>query len=241
MRSTALSYADGLAKAGALRGESHRAVVAVVGDGALTGGMCWEAHNNIAAGNRPVVIVVNDNERSYAPTIGGLARHLSALRTMPNYERFLRWGGKRVRRTPLVGSSLFHALHGAKKGFKDTFAPQGMFEDLGLKRTSGLIDGHDIEVLSAALTLGPHRSVARSSSMPITRKGGKRRYAPAENDQADHFHGIGISDPETGLPLGWPPAGSRGPRCSPTRWSRWGAAAPGRRRDHRGDADPGGG
>ncbi|HEX3829499.1 MAG TPA: 1-deoxy-D-xylulose-5-phosphate synthase [Sporichthyaceae bacterium] len=195
--STALSYADGLAKARALRGESHRAVVAVVGDGALTGGMAWEALNNIAGADRPVVIVVNDNERSYAPTIGGLARHLSALRTMPNYERFLRWGGKRVRRTPLVGSSLFNALHGLKKGVKDAIAPQGLFEDLGLKYL-GPIDGHDIEVLSAALTR------ARLFGGPvivhaITRKG--EGYAPAENDQADRFHGIGISDPETGLPL----------------------------------------
>jgi 1-deoxy-D-xylulose-5-phosphate synthase len=195
--STALSYADGLTKARALRGEAHRAVVAVVGDGALTGGMAWEALNNIADADRPVIIVVNDNERSYAPTIGGLARHLSALRTMPSYERFLRWGGKRVRRTPLIGGSLFTALHGLKKGVKDAVAPQGLFEDLGLKYL-GPIDGHDVEVLSAALVR------ARNFGGPvivhaITRKG--EGYAPAENDQADRFHGIGVSDPETGLPL----------------------------------------
>jgi 1-deoxy-D-xylulose-5-phosphate synthase len=102
--STALSYADGLAKAYQLRGLPDRHVVAVVGDGALTGGMAWEALNNIAAApDRPVVIVVNDNERSYAPTIGGLANHLTALRAMPNYERFLRWTGNRVRGLPAVG------------------------------------------------------------------------------------------------------------------------------------------
>ncbi len=196
--STALSYADGLAKAYALRGEADRAVVAVVGDGALTGGMAWEALNNIAAApDRPVVIVVNDNERSYAPTIGGLANHLSVLRTKPNYERFLRWSGTRVQQTPVVGRTAFHALHGLKKGLKDWLAPQGMFEDLGLKYV-GPIDGHDIGALEAALMR------ARNFGGPvivhaITRKGAG--YAHAENDLADHFHGIGVHDPLTGRPL----------------------------------------
>jgi 1-deoxy-D-xylulose-5-phosphate synthase len=195
--STALSYADGLAKARQLRGEHDRHVVAVVGDGALTGGMAWEALNNIADDDRPVIILVNDNERSYAPTIGGLAKHLATLRTAPNYERFLRWGGKRVRRTPVIGGSLFNALHGFKKGVKDMLAPQGMFEDLGLKYV-GPIDGHDIAAVSAALAR------AREFGEPvivhcITSKG--QGYAPAENDEADRFHGIGICDPITGLPV----------------------------------------
>jgi 1-deoxy-D-xylulose-5-phosphate synthase len=113
--STALSYADGLAKAYELRGE-RRHVVAVVGDGALTGGMCWEALNNIAASNRPMVVIVNDNGRSYSPTIGGLADHLAALRLSPNYERALE-GGKRVLQgTPVVGRPLYAALHAAKRG-----------------------------------------------------------------------------------------------------------------------------
>ncbi len=147
--STALSYADGLAKAYQLRGQPDRHVVAVVGDGALTGGMAWEALNNIAAApHRPIVIVVNDNERSYAPTIGGLAHHLASLRTMPNYEKFLRWSGNRVRNTPYVGGPLFNALHGLKKGVKDMIAPQGMFEDLGLKYL-GPIDGHDVAARSS--------------------------------------------------------------------------------------------
>ncbi|HEY3604600.1 MAG TPA: 1-deoxy-D-xylulose-5-phosphate synthase [Sporichthyaceae bacterium] len=199
--STALSYADGLAKARQLQGEHDRHVVAVVGDGALTGGMAWEALNNIAdADDRPVIIVVNDNERSYAPTIGGLAKHLATLRTAPNYERFLRWGGKRVRTTPVIGGSLFNALHGFKKGVKDMVAPQGMFEDLGLKYV-GPIDGHDIAAVSAALVR------AREFGEPVlvhclTSKG--QGYAPAENDEADRFHGIGVCDPITGLPL---PAG----------------------------------
>jgi 1-deoxy-D-xylulose-5-phosphate synthase len=144
--STALSYADGIAKGFELRGDfggpSPRHVVAVVGDGSLTGGMAWEALNNIAASDRPVIIVVNDNERSYSPTIGGLAHHLATLRTTQGYERFLHWGRRTLKRTPVVGAPVYEALHGMKKGLKDIVAPQGMFEDLGLKYI-GPIDGHD--------------------------------------------------------------------------------------------------
>src|SRR6476661_5102607 len=103
--STALSWADGIAKARQLRGERGRHTVAVIGDGALTGGMAWEAINNIAVDKTlPLVIVVNDNERSYAPTIGGLADHLATLRTTRGYERFLEWGKNTLHRTPVVGS-----------------------------------------------------------------------------------------------------------------------------------------
>src|SRR5690606_151698 len=129
--STALSYADGLAKAYALRGE-QRHVVAVVGDGALTGGMCWEALNNIAHAKNPLVIVVNDNGRSYAPTIGGLANHLATLRLNPGYERLLELIKEALEHTPLVGKPVYETLHAVKKGVKDAVAPQGLFEDLGL-------------------------------------------------------------------------------------------------------------
>jgi 1-deoxy-D-xylulose-5-phosphate synthase len=197
--STALSWADGLAKARELTGElANRSVVAVIGDGALTGGMAWEALNNIAAApNRPLVIVVNDNARSYAPTIGGLAHHLATLRTTRGYERFLDWGKNVLGRTPVVGGPLYETLHGMKKGLKDIVAPQGMFEDLGLKYI-GPIDGHDVEAVEHALQR------ARSFGGPvivhaITHKG--RGHAPAENDAVDHFHGIGVVDPETGAPL----------------------------------------
>ena len=197
--STALCYADGLAKAYQLRGLTQdRAVVAVIGDGALTGGMAWEAINNIAAAkDRPVVIVVNDNERSYAPTIGGLANHLATLRTTRGYERFLEWGKGVLGRTPVVGTPLYETLHGVKKGLKDIVAPQGMFEDLGLKYV-GPIDGHDVEAVESALRR------ARAFGGPvivhcITRKG--LGYAPAENHQADQFHAVGVIDPETGQPL----------------------------------------
>ena len=193
--STALSYADGLAKAYQVRGE-QRPVVAVVGDGALTGGMCWEALNNIAGSERPVVIVVNDNGRSYAPTIGGLADRLASLRLRPGYERTLEVIKGYLPRTPVVGRPVYDALHGFKRGLKDMLAPQGLFEDLGLKYV-GPVDGHDIAAVEHALRR------ARAFGGPVivhcvTRKG--FGYEPAENDEADCLHGPGAFDPLTGLP-----------------------------------------
>jgi 1-deoxy-D-xylulose-5-phosphate synthase len=196
--STSLSYADGIAKAYQVRGQTDRRVIGVIGDGALTGGMAWEALNNIAcAKDRPVVIVVNDNERSYSPTIGGLADHLATLRTTQGYERFLDWGKVALARTPVVGGAIYETLHGVKKGLKDIVTPQGMFEDLGLKYI-GPIDGHDIEEIESALRR------AKGFGGPvivhcITRKG--EGYQPALDDEADHFHGIGVINPETGLPF----------------------------------------
>ena len=181
--STALSYADGLAKAYAVRGE-RRPVVAVVGDGALTGGMCWEALNNIAVSDRPIVIVVNDNGRSYSPTIGGFAEHLAGLRLRPGYERMLGQVKGGLPRVPVVGRPMYDALHGMKRGLKDLLQPQGMFEDLGLKYL-GPIDGHDIAAVENALRM------ARGFDAPVivhcsTRKG--YGYAPAENDEVDQLH-----------------------------------------------------
>jgi 1-deoxy-D-xylulose-5-phosphate synthase len=196
--STALSWADGIAKARRLRGERGRHTVAVIGDGALTGGMAWEAINNIAADkDLPLTIVVNDNERSYAPTIGGLADHLATLRTTRGYERFLDWGKNTLSRTPVVGGAMYETLHGMKKGLKDIVAPQGMFEDLGLKYL-GPVDGHDEQALEQALRR------ARSFGGPvlvhvITQKG--RGYQHALDDLNDHMHGIGKINPETGLPF----------------------------------------
>ena len=195
--STVLGWADGIAKANQIKKrDSH--VVAVIGDGALTGGMAWEALNNIAdAKDRPLVIVVNDNERSYSPTIGGLANHLATLRTTDGYERFLTRTKDLLERTPVVGQALYDTLHGAKKGLKDFIAPQGMFEDLGLKYV-GPIDGHDIEALESALTR------AKRFGGPVivhclTEKG--RGYQPALQDEADRFHAVGKIHPDTGLPI----------------------------------------
>ncbi|MFI9202153.1 1-deoxy-D-xylulose-5-phosphate synthase [Streptomyces sp. NPDC053048] len=196
--STVLGWADGLAKANQVLGRWNRHVVAVIGDGALTGGMAWEALNNIAAAkDRQLIIVVNDNERSYAPTIGGLADHLATLRTTDGYERALARGKDAVLRLPLVGRPLYESLHGAKKGFKDAFAPQGMFEDLGLKYL-GPIDGHDIAAVESALRR------AKRFHGPVlvhcrTEKG--RGYRPALEDEADRFHTVGVMNPLTCEPL----------------------------------------
>jgi 1-deoxy-D-xylulose-5-phosphate synthase len=166
--STALSYADGLAKAYELRGERGRTVVAVVGDGALTGGMCWEALNNLgAARDRPVVVVLNDNGRSYDPTVGGLARHLGALRT----------GTAGAGRIP------------------------NLFEGLGLAYL-GPVDGHDVPAVEAALRQA--QALRRPVVVHVvTRKG--MGYRPAEDNDADRLHAVGVVDPATGTPSTQPP------------------------------------
>ncbi|HTJ65921.1 MAG TPA: 1-deoxy-D-xylulose-5-phosphate synthase N-terminal domain-containing protein, partial [Actinospica sp.] len=196
--STALSYADGVAKAFRLQGLTDRRVVGVIGDGALTGGMAWEALNNIAGGDLPVVVVVNDNERSYAPTIGGLANHLGTLRTTQGYERFLDWGKNTLARTPYVGGAIYETLHGMKKGIKDIVAPQGMFEDLGLKYI-GPIDGHDVDAVESAL----RRAKAFGGPVIVhvlTRKG--EGYEPARADDVMQLHQVNPqTNPETGLPF----------------------------------------
>ena len=192
--STALSYADGIAKAYAIRGED-RHVVAVIGDGALTGGMAWEALNNIAiARDSRLVMVVNDNGRSYTPTIGGLANALTGLRTNPRYEQVLEAVKKRVNAVPAVGPAAYDALHAVKKGLKDAIAPQGLFEDLGLKYV-GPVDGHDRAAMEHAL------QQAKKFGGPVivhalTRKG--FGYDPAERHEADQFHAPGPFDVQTG-------------------------------------------
>ncbi|MCW2793934.1 MAG: 1-deoxy-D-xylulose-5-phosphate synthase [Nocardioides sp.] len=192
--STALSYADGLAKAYAIRGED-RHVVAVIGDGALTGGMAWEALNNIAiAKTSRLVIVVNDNGRSYTPTIGGLATALTALRTNPRYEAILDQVKRRLNAVRGVGPAAYDVLHAMKKGMKDALAPQGLFEDLGLKYV-GPVDGHDRAAMEHAL------AQAKRFGGPVivhalTRKG--FGYDPAERHEADQFHAPGPFDVQTG-------------------------------------------
>ena len=192
--STALSYADGLAKAYRLRGDS-RHTVAVIGDGALTGGMAWEALNNIAvAKDSRLVIVVNDNGRSYTPTVGGLTTALTSLRTNPRYEQLLDTVKRRVNAVPGIGGAAYDVLHAMKKGVKDALAPQGLFEDLGLKYV-GPVDGHDRTAMEQALR---H---AKGFGGPvivhaITRKG--FGYDAAEQHEADQFHSPGPFDVVTG-------------------------------------------
>jgi 1-deoxy-D-xylulose-5-phosphate synthase len=199
--STALSWADGIARGNLIKGDREKVVACVVGDGALTGGMSWEALNNIASSeNLKLVVIVNDNERSYSPTIGGLATYLSTLRTTSGYEKFLDWGKGILEKTPVVGAPIYETLHGVKKGIKDIVAPQGMFEDLGLKYI-GPVDGHDIEAMEKAF------EQAKNFGAPvlvhvITEKG--RGHAPALNDAAEKFHAVGVVDPETGIPISKP-------------------------------------
>ncbi|MCD4850049.1 1-deoxy-D-xylulose-5-phosphate synthase [Arthrobacter sp. AK01] len=200
--SSSLSWADGISRARQLTGEGDRFVVAVVGDGALTGGMTWEAINNIAADKRRrVVIVVNDNGRSYAPTVGGFADYLASLRptidslrTTPAYERMLDWWKKKLQNGGPAGQFTYKSLHAMKKGIKDWWAPQGMFEDLGMKYI-GPVDGHSLQAMENAL------NTAKAYGGPVivhamTEKG--HGYAPALANEADQFHAVGIIDPETG-------------------------------------------
>jgi 1-deoxy-D-xylulose-5-phosphate synthase len=207
--STSLSYADGLAKAYKLRGETGRTVVAVIGDGALTGGMAWEALNNIAATkDSRLVIVVNDNGRSYQPTIGGLAAHLAAVRMTQRYEHVLDYIKTSLPRAPLLGPPLYETLHGIKKGLKDVLQPQVMFEDLGIKYL-GPVDGHDEQLVEHALRRG------RDFGGPvivhvITRKG--FGYDPAEQNDEDCLHQVPPAAPA-------PAAGKRA--AAPARtWSQ---------------------
>lgn len=195
--STSLSWAHGIARARERFAETDRHTVAIIGDGALTGGMAWEALNNIAADSTGMVVVVNDNARSYAPTIGGLADHLSTLRTTGGYEWFLKAGKAALHKAGPPGRLAYDTLHGVKKGLKDIVAPQGLFEDLGLKYI-GPVDGHDVEALEHAL------SRAKQYGGPvivhaITCKG--YGYEPAMQDEADQFHAVGVIDPATGKPL----------------------------------------
>ena len=195
--SSSLAWVDGISREKHRRGE-RTWTVGVIGDGALTGGLAWEALNNIAASkNRRIVIVVNDNGRSYAPTIGGLAEHLDALRTSAGYEKALAWGKQHLLSHGTPGRAAYDALHGLKSGIKDALMPQVMFEDLGLKYI-GPVNGHDISSVETALRR------ARSLEEPvivhmITEKG--RGYKPAEKDIADRFHAVGPIHPETGLPV----------------------------------------
>lgn len=207
--SSSLSWADGISRAYQLTGQGDRYTVAVIGDGALTGGMAWEAVNNIAADkNRKVVIVVNDNGRSYAPTVGGFANQLAALqhelqnrldkvRLDSRYERTLAAARTKLQKGGSVGQMIYRGLHGMKAGIKDVMVPGGIFEDLGMKYV-GPIDGHDLEAVETAL------ESAKNFGGPvivhaITEKG--HGYAPAVSDKDDMFHAVGVIDPDTGEAL----------------------------------------
>ncbi|ADL10671.1 1-deoxy-D-xylulose-5-phosphate synthase [Corynebacterium pseudotuberculosis] len=197
--SAALSYADGLSKAFEIQGETHRNVVAIVGDGALTGGMCWEALNNIAMSkDRNVVIVVNDNGRSYSPTIGGFADNLADLRMQPFYDKMMEQGKSTLKALGWVGERTFEALHAFKEGVKSSVIPTEMFPELGMKYI-GPVNGHNIKAVEAALRYGRDHKGPLIVHV-VTEKG--KGYAPAENDVAELMHSTGVINPKTGEPVG---------------------------------------
>ncbi|WP_279071165.1 1-deoxy-D-xylulose-5-phosphate synthase [Microbacterium lacticum] len=198
--SSSLSWADGISRALNRTGRTDRHVVAVVGDGALTGGMTWEALNNISDDNeRNLVIVVNDNGRSYAPTIGGMARYLNRVRTTEGYENLRRGSDSFFRKLGPAGRAVYRGVRGGTHGFLSRFSNNAaLYSNLDIKYL-GPIDGHDLPVLEETLRL------AKAYGAPvivhvITEKG--QGYEPARNDEADQFHAVGKIDPVTGEPLG---------------------------------------
>jgi 1-deoxy-D-xylulose-5-phosphate synthase len=197
--SSSISWGDGIAKAYRLTEQNDRYVIVVVGDGALTGGMTWEALNNISDDNdRKLIIVVNDNGRSYAPTIGGLARYLNGIRTERIYRRLYRLSRKVFYKFGMPGRMAYSTLRGAAKGLLGTFAPKGIFPNLDLKYI-GPVNGHDLNAMEEAL------SQAKKYANPvivhaITQKG--KGYEPAVSDEADQFHAVGQIDPDTGKAVG---------------------------------------
>jgi 1-deoxy-D-xylulose-5-phosphate synthase len=195
--STALSWAAGIARGHTIKGETDRTTVAVIGDGALTGGMAWEALNSLGDADDRVVVIVNDNGRSYAPTIGGLARKLDGIRTDRRYEDFLGWGKRTFENRGACRNFAYRTVMHGKQALKGLIQEPSMFDDLGLKYV-GPIDGHNLEHVEAALRHA-HEFAGPVLVHVLTEKG--RGYTPAEMDAADRFHAVGKIHPETGLPI----------------------------------------
>jgi len=194
--SSSLSWAEGISRAFQMQHEDDRFVVAVVGDGSLTGGMTWEALNNISHDNeRNLIIVVNDNGRSYAPTIGGMARFLSDVRSRASYRAFKSGTERFFSLFGYPGKALYRGIRGGTRGFLARFANnEDLYSNLDIKYL-GPVDGHNIEDVERALLQAKARSAPVIVHV-ITEKG--RGYAPARNDEADQFHAVGQIDPLTG-------------------------------------------
>jgi len=194
--SSSLSWADGISRAFTLSGQQERCVVAVVGDGALTGGMTWEALNNISDdNNRNLVIVVNDNGRSYAPTIGGMARFLNGVRTKRGYRNLHRRSERLFGRLGAPARALYRGVRGGLHGFLSRFSNnEALYSNLDIKYI-GPVHGHDIRALEEALRQAKNYG-APAIVHVITQKG--RGYQPALLDASDRFHAVGQIDPDTG-------------------------------------------
>ena len=197
--SSSLSWAEGISRSFAMTGQDDRHVVAVVGDGALTGGMTWEALNNISDDNRrKLVIVVNDNGRSYAPTIGGMARYLNTVRTKQAYRNLHLSSRRFFDHLGAPARAVYRGVRGGLHGFLSRFTNnEALYSNLDIKYL-GPVDGHDERALEETLRQ------AKDYGAPvivhvITQKG--RGYEPARLDEADQFHAIGQIDPETGEPI----------------------------------------
>ncbi|MDN4595943.1 1-deoxy-D-xylulose-5-phosphate synthase [Leifsonia virtsii] len=196
--SSSLSWADGISRAFELTGQKDRHVIAVVGDGALTGGMTWEALNNISDdNNRRLIIVVNDNGRSYAPTIGGMARFLNTVRTRKSYRNLYLTSQRAFDKLGTPGRSFYRGVRGGLHGFLSRFSNnEALYSNLDIKYI-GPVHGHDIEAMEEALRQAKNYG-APVIVHAITQKG--RGYEPALRDAADQFHSVGQIDPETGEP-----------------------------------------
>ena len=194
--SSSLSWAEGISRAFQMTGQDDRYVVAVVGDGALTGGMTWEALNNISHDNaRNLILVVNDNGRSYAPTIGGVARFLAGVRARGSYRFFKSSAEGFFGMFGAPGKALYRGIRGGTRGFLSYFANNDdLYSNLDIKYV-GPVDGHNIEDVERALRQAKARNAPVIVHV-ITEKG--RGYAPARNDEADQFHAVGHIDPITG-------------------------------------------
>ncbi len=197
--SSSLSWADGISRAFSMTGQTDRHVIAVVGDGALTGGMTWEALNNITDDNsRRLIIIVNDNGRSYAPTIGGMARFLNTVRTRESYRELYMTSRKAFDKLGGPGRAVYRGMRGGLHGFLSRFSNnEALYSNLDIKYI-GPVHGHDLVAMEEALRQ------AKGYGAPvivhtITEKG--RGYEPARQDAADQFHAVGLIDPSTGESL----------------------------------------
>ena len=198
--SSSLSWADGISRAYAMSGQDDRHVVAVVGDGALTGGMTWEALNNISHDNaRNLVIIVNDNGRSYAPTIGGMARFLDSVRTRKGYRNLHFTSSRLFAKMGPYARAFYRGVRGGVHGFLSRFTNnQDLYANLDIKYL-GPVNGHDVKAMESVLRQAKNYG-APVIVHAITEKG--KGYEPARRDLDDQFHAVGKIDPATGKSLG---------------------------------------
>lgn len=192
--SNSVSVALGMARARTLKGEDYH-VIALMGDGALTGGLAYEGLNDAGSSQEPLIVILNDNGMSITPNVGGMARHLSNIRTKNSYYQ-IKKAWRSATQGSAVGRMLYRGVHQLKEGLKKRLISSNTFNDMGFEYF-GPVDGHDVEKLSWLL------AQARDLHKPvilhvITQKG--KGYPPAE-ENPDRFHGVGPFDPATGAPL----------------------------------------